>query len=349
MFVVIEQFDKDNYRFSSEGGTVKKNDKASFTIIFPTPKDTSVTNLIIEDNILKGITDKNLTSVILFPNIKEITNNVFERSNITEITLNDGIEKIGNECFLGSKIKKINFPSSLKFIGTSAFLDCNELEEIDMSKTQIEILSESIFFDSGLKNIILPQNLKIISSEAFCGTDKLQNIKINKSIEEIGFMAFYKSGLTNIIFHNNIKEIGFMAFADCINLTKVDTSSEIWSNECLIDLGAFQNCISLTEVILPENVSRLEGYTFIECKKLNKFFLPKNLKSIGEQGLRTNYNINTIIFNSTQIPEFINEKGVSTSNVLPFVDNINEIIVPQESTKEYKNRFASYSNKIKGH
>lgn len=348
MFVVIEQLDKDNYRFSAEGGTIKKNDKASFTIIFQTKEDTPVTNLIIEDNILKGITNKNLTSIVLPANIKEIANNVFKRSNITEITLNDGIEKIGNECFLGSKIKKINFPSSLKFIDTSAFLDCSELEEIDMSRTQIEILSESIFLDSGLKNIILPQNLKIISSEAFCGTSKLENIEINKSIEEIGSMAFYKSGLTDITFHNNIKEIGYMAFADCINLTKIDTSSETGNNECFIDLGAFQNCTSLTEAKLPDNVNRLEGYTFIECKKLNKLFLPKNLKSIGEQGLRTNYNIDTIIFNSTQIPEFINENGAPTSNVLPFVNNINELLVPQESIKEYKNRFASYSNKIKG-
>ena len=51
---------------------------------------------------------------------------------------------------------------------------------------------------------------------------------------------------------------------------------------------------------------------------------------------------------STQIPEFINENGAPTSNVLPFVNNINEILVPQESIKEYKDRFASYSNKIKG-
>lgn len=93
MFVVIEQLDKDNYRFSAEGGTIKKNDKSSFTIIFQTKEDTPVTNLIIEDNILKEITDKNLTSIVLPANIKEIANNVFKRSNITEITLNDGIEK----------------------------------------------------------------------------------------------------------------------------------------------------------------------------------------------------------------------------------------------------------------
>ena len=163
--------------------------------------------LVIENNILKGITDKNITSLILPSEIKEIANNVFEGRNITEITLNEGIETIGDACFLNSKIKKINFPSTLKHIGKAAFY---------------------------------------------------------------------------------------------------------------------------------------------ECEKLQKISLPKSLKSIGDQGLRTNHDVQTIIFNSSDIPEMHNIHETTVPNILPFVKNINEILVPQQSVEEYKNRLSSYANKIKG-
>lgn len=85
---------------------------------------TPASAFIIENNILKGIIDKNLTSIVLPTEVKEIANNVFEKSNVMEVILNDGIEWIGDECFLGSNIKKINFPPSLKHIGSAAFAFC---------------------------------------------------------------------------------------------------------------------------------------------------------------------------------------------------------------------------------
>lgn len=303
---------------------------------------------VIENNILKGITDKNNSSVVLPSNIKEIANNVFEGSSITEIILNEGIETIGDACFLNSQIKNINFPSSLKHIGKAAFQDCTQLEKADLSKTAVEILSEGLFFDSGLKEISLPSNLKEISNEVFCGTNNLHNIQIGKSTVIIGNKAFYKSGLTDITLHNNYLVIGHMAFGNCINLKKVNKVSDSEKNEGIISSGVFYDCTSLIEVALPDNITTLEGYTFIGCEKLQRISLPQSLKSIGDQGLRTNYDVQTIIFNSSDIPEMHNISESTIPNVLPFVYNINEILVPKQSVEEYKNRLSSYANKIKG-
>jgi len=88
MFVVVEHIDNNNYRFSSNGGTISKNINSKFTITFPIKETTINPSLVIENNILRKVTDKTLTSIILPPNVKEIANNVFERSNITEIILN---------------------------------------------------------------------------------------------------------------------------------------------------------------------------------------------------------------------------------------------------------------------
>lgn len=348
MFAVVRHIDNDNYSFSSKGGSIKKNNKASFTITLPHKETTPNSAFIIEKNILKSIIDKKLTYIVLPSEIRGIANNVFEKSNVTEVILNDGIEWIGDGCFLGSNIKKINFPASLKHIGCAAFQDCKELEYVDMSKTQIETISESIFLDSGIKEIIFPVNLKKISSESFSGTENLQNVRINESTKEIDIRAFYKSGLTSITLHNSLRQIGYMAFAYCDKLAKIENTSNVAENEGIIDLGAFQNCTSLTEITLPDNISRMEGYTFIECKNLKNITLPQSLISIGEQGLRTNYDINKIIFNSINVPEFIDSNGKSISNVLPFVKNINEISVPLKSIETYQKQWSSYASKIKG-
>lgn len=348
MFAIVKNIDNNNYRHYSIGGTIKKNDKNKFTIIFQQKEVTPASVFIIENNILKGIIDKNLTSIVLPTEVKEIANNVFEKSNVIEVVLNDGIEWIGDECFLGSNIKKINFPPSLKHIGSAAFQDCKDMERADLSKTQIETISESVFLDSGIKEIIFPSVLKKISSESFSGTENLKNVTINETIKEIDYRAFYKSGLTSITLHNNLNKIGYMAFAYCVRLTKIEKSSNVAENKGTIGLGAFQNCTSLTEITLPDNISRMEGYTFIECEKLRNITLPKSLKSIGEQGLRTNYNINTIVFKSENVPGFTNSEDKPIANVLPFVDNIAEISVPKEYIETYKNKWTSYTKKIKG-
>lgn len=322
------------------------NEKDKNTNIENTAENNSL--LVVENNILKGITDKKISKIVLPSNIKEIANNVFEGSNITEITLNEGIETIGDACFLNSQIKNINFPSSLKHIGKAAFQDCTQLEKVDLSKTAVEILSEGLFFDSGLKEISLPSNLKEISNEVFCGTNNLHNIQIGESTVIIGNKAFYQSGLTDITLHNNYLLIDHMAFGNCINLKNVNKVSDTGKNEGVISSGAFYECTSLTEVTLPDNITTLEGYTFIGCEKLQKISLPKSLKSIGDQGLRTNHDVQTIIFNSSDIPDMHNIHDTTIPNVLPFVKNINEILVPQQSVEEYKNRLSSYANKIKG-
>ena len=48
-----------------------------------------------------------------------------------------------------------------------------------------------------------------------------------------------------------------------------------------IEENAFYNCSSLTEVIIPDTVSKVGGYAFRGCTSLTKVFIPQNT-SIGE-------------------------------------------------------------------
>lgn len=315
-----------------------------------TENETPLSALVVEDGVLKGVSDKSLTSIVLPSNIKSIGDCAFYESNVNEITLNDGIETIGKQCFTGSKIRKINFPSSLKEVGIMAFQDCNELEYVDMSGTQIQTMSEDLFLDSSIKSIVLPKQLKSISSQAFSGTKNLKTITLGKDVTEIDDRAFYSSGINEVVIPNNIHIIGHMAFADCLELHEVKTYGTNSYSDGVLDIGCFMNCSSLSNLTLPESISKIKGYTFIECKSLKSITVPKNVKRIGELSLRTNYNVESIIFKGNTAPEFVNDAGDMIDNVFPFVVSVKNIIVPRGAKSAYveklKDKYDSYIEKV---
>ena len=57
----------------------------------------------------------------------------------------------------------------------------------------------------------------------------------------------------------------------------------------MVEIGAFQNCTSLTSFAFPQSLSEVQGWTFVGCRKLKEITLPKSVKKVGDQALRTNY------------------------------------------------------------
>lgn len=126
-FVVIEAQTANQVSWSSAGGTVMRGKDTAFKIVVKkgqTLPDESTKSLIIEDGVVKGISDENVSKVIFPNNVKAISEFAFRDSKIVEVVLNEGIEKIGRFAFMDSKIQKINFPSTLVSIEESAFQDC---------------------------------------------------------------------------------------------------------------------------------------------------------------------------------------------------------------------------------
>ena len=71
---------------------------------------------------------------------------------------------------------------------------------------------------------------------------------------------------------------GAMGFADCTNLESVSLSdSVVW-----IDAGAFENCVKLTEVVLPENLENLYSAAFRGCTGLTSITIPGTVTAIED-------------------------------------------------------------------
>lgn len=49
-----------------------------------------------------------------------------------------------------------------------------------------------------------------------------------------------------------------------------------------IGIGAFDSCLNLEEVILPETIVEIKKYAFHKCEKLSKINIPQGVKCIGD-------------------------------------------------------------------
>lgn len=320
MFVVQELQDASNYKWWSRGGTVTLGKAHSFKIevVFQDgtggdetteekPGEDAGENVespfVIENGILTGIKDPSLTQVVLPAEVKSIASGAFWNSHIESLVLNEGLESIELQAFSGSqKLASVVFPASLKEIGEHAFEDCVALTEVDLSKTALQEISSDAFRETRVEKGYFAC---FIEKNRFAGLFRYTSGRGCK-LQEIDDEAFRGvAELTSVTLSNNMQRIGYQAFSDCEQLTKVAYVGEMKTADCMVEIGAFQNCTSLTSFAFPQSLSEVQGWTFIGCGKLKEIILPKSVKKVGDQALRTNSTVETIIFEGEEAPESI--------------------------------------------
>ena len=92
---------------------------------------------------------------------------------------------------------------------------------------------------------------------------------------------------------------------------------------------AFQNCSSMTAVVIEEGVETLDRYAFFSCNSLTTASLPSTITSIGDNIFSYSENFNTLICKATEPP---------TLDYSPFdhVTAVAHIYVPSTSVNDYK-------------
>lgn len=244
-----------------------------------------------------GVDFASLTDIVIPEGVQVIPASFFEAStNIKTVALPSTIEEIGNWAFQNcSNLETINFPEGLEYIGRYAFDGCSSLDGITFPDTPLIVDSyafqnctslssitipsslstvsvpdkgylgeymfygctglETVVFEDGctatapcmftgctsLRSVTLPDTMVEIRRSTFSGCSNLTSINLPSVLKTIGGSAFWKSGLTSINIPNSVEFIGSSAFADCL---------------------------SLESVVLPNNNTDFEMYTFKGCTAL---------------------------------------------------------------------------------
>lgn len=150
------------------------------------------------------------------------------------------------------------------------------------------------YLGDGSETVVIPDTIEnlpvyVIESSAFYKAP-IQKIEISKNVIKIGEDAFAKcEQLTSVTFvdvgelpkdvlkGNGVVYIEESAFEQCILL------SEIILPDSLVKIGenAFERCESLPNITFPESLTSIGGYAFAECLSFTEISFPSKITCIS--------------------------------------------------------------------
>lgn len=232
--------------------------------------------------------------------VKEIKANVFnQKSNIRYVFMGNTIETIGDNAFANcSGLLEITLSSNLNSLGNSCFYQCNNLTTVNYNGTLTSWCGITFNSDSNpIKNVnkfYLESNNEDTKYELTGAIEIPNNIQ---TIKDYAFDGF--KNITRLTFQNNsqLETIGARAFQFCINLEQVIMP------DSLENLGAyaFSGCSSLSEVVLPSNNSSFGNIgiaSFLNCISLKTIYIPKILTRVGMNAFYGCSNLLNVLYDS---------------------------------------------------
>lgn len=229
---------------------------------------------------------KKLQDVGNFNSLQKIGSSAFEYcSALDKFNFVEGLEEIESSAFYSSGITEVVLPTSLKSLGSMAFRECEKLQMVDCSKTQItNIPSQAFCYTSKLTTVALNSELTEIKSGAFSNT-RLESIYIPDSVILIEKYALTKNYYLKAVEGcKSVQSVGEKnsgadwepsnTFSNCPKLERVEGLSQIKT----IAMNLFNGCTSLKELpdLQWQNITSIGTQAFFNCKSLTGTINLKN-------------------------------------------------------------------------
>lgn len=168
--------------------------------------------------------------------------------DIEKIVIQEGVTTIGKNAFYKfSNLLSITIPSSVKSIGRLSFRGCTNLQSLYLPEGVDSIYDSAFYLCSNLKSVSIPSSLKYIEAKNFGQCPQLEKVEI-----------------TDLVSWCNISFQGGSA------------------NPCKTAHKLFLNGKEIIDLVIPENVTKICGYSFVNCSSIKTVSLPNSLTSIGE-------------------------------------------------------------------
>ncbi len=248
-----------------------------------------------------------LTSLTIPNSVTSLGNSTFYNcTGLTSINIPNSVTNIGYCVFQGcSSLTSISIPNSVTNIGYSAFQSCVNLTSISIPNGVKSIKSGTFSSCQSLSSVIFSDSITEIGNNAFAGCSSLTSINIPNSVTSIGYRAFERcSNLTSVTIGNNLTDVGYCVFENCTNLNSVYISDvAAWcrtflegsSNPMYYAHKLYLNGVQITDLIIPEGVTRIEEYSFHNCSSITSVTIPESVKSIGSRAFENCGGITSIV------------------------------------------------------
>ncbi len=256
----------------------------------------------------------------------------------------DLAEKIGENNLL--KVTKLKLSGTINsydmMIIRNKMINLRELdlEDVDIVANSYEYYTgfhseDSVFggrflYKTNITSVVLPKNIKTIGKYAF-SESKLNKIEFTgDKLRTIEAAAFQSTFIANVVLPEGVETLSWATFDHCRNMKSITLPQSLINLYGIGDYswntGAiFNDCPSLTEIIVPENIISLPGRTFdgctsltdiklsprtqtIEggafnkCQSLTSFKLPPYLQTIGDNAFSGCSNLKDIYAYMVDVP-----------------------------------------------
>lgn len=189
-------------------------------------------------------------------------------------------------------------------ISANAFED-STLNSVTIPEGYTSIGNYAFYNADSITSITLPSTITSLGVYPFSNSDKLANVDITKATSLTALPTGFLMGCTSyksFLVPSNISKIGMYAFS------KSAVSSVTFSNpDAKLDSYVFQNCASLTNVVLPDNLTTIPDYTFNSCTNLKTVNIPNKVTSLGNRVFYNCTGLETIV-----LPDKVKTIGVRT-------------------------------------
>lgn len=271
--------------------------------------------------------------------------------NLTSVSISSTIEKwqpkkdsisfLDNEAFKNcTALTNLQLADKLETLGYSSFMGCTALESITLP-SHLNTFYDRTFQDcTGLKKLILPEGMTELGCLAFFGCTSLEEITIPSTITNFSRTKFQNLAATP---HD------CNAFKDCSSLKKVTFAeglttleqSNLFSGDChslksvtipssVKNISyAFSDCKYLEEIILPDNLEKIDDNAFSNCSSLKEIHIPSSVKEVGQYCFQGCSSITSITF-----PE---NMSCFSGNTSPFggCTNLDSVYILSENIAYY--------------
>ena len=276
--------------------------------------------IAIKDNVTNGVAtnaasaNKKITLDFTDTGATEIPAETFNKTVITtsnvylnylvDIILPDTLEVIGEKAFFNcTGLTEFYIPDSVISIGDAAFGSCSKISYFEVGLDNINYVSD----EGNLYN----SDMSIIIAYAVGRNDKYY--KFPDSVTKVAPYAFsLGTKLLGIEYFANsyIEEIGDYAFNGCSNLTINNSSYDLPGTLTTIGDRAFQSCVKLVSITIPNSVETMGEYILASCTQISTVIFPANST--------LDYIPNRTFYNCSSLRNFIIPNTITTINTYAF-------------------------------
>ena len=269
-----------------------------------------------------------LRSIDLPDNLTSIGTYAFSACPLTSIDIPDSVTTIDEAAFINtSSLITAKLPANLTAIPNQLFSGSKQLRSITIPAKVTSIGDSAFFMCESITEMIVPEGVTAIGSNAFSGCTALSSLYLPGSLATLGNEVFsYLSSLSQIVLPDNITSVGTdllkntsatLYCNDGTTTAQTLSAAGYWYSPLLtietmekadgsVDVIVTDCPDFVTEVVIPEGVTKISDWALANCYQLKSVTLPSTLVSISEYAF---YDCHAL--ESIEIPDGVHTIGMA--------------------------------------